>query len=248
MTLPFKALLLDLSGVLYEGTQPIPGASDFVRRARDAGLILRFVTNTASRPAADVLSLLQDMNIHVEPEELFTAPLAAKRYIQHHGLRPYCLVHEAIRKEFEDLDQSNPDCVLLGDARDDLNYANLNHAFRICMQGAPLIGIGLNKYFKDDEGLMLDAGPFIQALEWATDTQAVIMGKPSKAFFEQVVDATGFPPRDCLMVGDDVLGDVEGAVRAGLQGCLVKTGKFQSRDLDRLPETAQVIDSIADLL
>ena len=54
--------------------------------------------------------------------------------------------------------------MLLGDARQDLNYDNLNAAFRLCKSGAPLIGIGMNKYFKDDEGLKLDAGGFIRLL------------------------------------------------------------------------------------
>ncbi|WP_020407550.1 TIGR01458 family HAD-type hydrolase [Hahella ganghwensis] len=248
MSLSCKALLLDLSSVLYEGSNPIPGAAEFVQRARGAGLILRFVTNTASRSASEVVNLLKRMQIRIEPEELYTAPVAAKCYIQKQGLRPYCLIHQAIKSEFEDLDQDNPNCVLLGDAREDLNYDNLNRAFRLCMQGATLIGIGMNRYFKDDEGLMLDAGAFIHGLEWAANIEAVVMGKPGREFFDQVVASTGFSAGECLMVGDDVLGDVEGAVRAGLQGCLVKTGKFRSQDLERLPETALLIESVGALL
>lgn len=243
-----KALFLDLSGVIYEGDQPIPGAIDAVARARNQNLILRFVTNTATSSSRQIIDKLARLGLHIEADELFTAPIAAKAYIQQHGLHPFCLIHQAIRPEFADIDQQQVDCVLLGDARDDLTYAALNQAFQLCKQGAPLIGIGMNKYFKDENGLNLDAGAFIHALEWAADTHAIIMGKPSKAFFDQIVASTPYDATECLMVGDDLIGDVKGAIDAGLQACLVKTGKFQPQDTQQLPAGAELADSLASLL
>ena len=242
-----RALLLDLSGVLYDGTRIIPGAVEAIAHARQHNLVLRFVTNTASKSAAVILAELEAMGIPVQPDELFTAPMAAKAYIEQQRLRPFCLIHRSLLPEFAQLPQHNPNCVLLGDARNDLNYDNMNHAFQLCKQGAPLIGIGMNKYFMDTDGLMLDAGAFIHAIEWAADTNAIIMGKPSADFFAQVVASTGFSAAECLMVGDDVMSDVVGAVNAGLQGCLVQTGKFLSGDEKGLPAQAQLIGSIADL-
>lgn len=247
MSKPCKALLLDLSGVLYDGTRIIPGALEAVQRAREAGLILRFVTNTATKSAATLVADMHAMGFDVRPDEMFTAPMAAEAYVQQRNLRPYVLVHTAIRDEFAGFDQRDPNCVVLGDARDDLNYTNLNRAFQLCHQGAELIGIGMNKYFMDDGGLMLDAGGFIRAIEWAAGVEATIMGKPGAAFFEQVVSSTGAAAADCLMVGDDVIADVAGAIDAGLQGCLVRTGKFQPGDERKAPVTARIIDSIRDL-
>ncbi|MEO0948781.1 MAG: TIGR01458 family HAD-type hydrolase, partial [Cyanobacteria bacterium J06641_5] len=122
MPLSLAALFLDLSGVLYEGERAIAGAGELVNRARQRGLVLRFVTNTASRGRQAILARLESMGISVMETELFTAPIAAKRYIQQQKLRPFCLVHEAIRDEFADLAQQDPNCVLLGDARDGLHY------------------------------------------------------------------------------------------------------------------------------
>ncbi|MEX2579673.1 MAG: HAD hydrolase-like protein [Verrucomicrobiales bacterium] len=48
------------------------------------------------------------------------------------------------------------------------------------------------------------------------------------------------------MVGDDVDGDVIGAINAGLQGVLVRTGKYSDGDEDKLAGEAGVIDSVAD--
>lgn len=242
-----KAICLDISGVLCEGNVQIPGAAEAVEALRAKGASLRFVTNTASQSTGQLLNKMAMMGIAIEDEELFTAPLAAKRYIQSRNLRPFCLIHKSLQQDFSDIDQHNSNAVLLGDARDELTYSNLNRVFQLCEAGAPLIGIGMNKYFSEDGALMLDAGAFIRAIEWAAGINAIIMGKPSKDFFQQVVKSLECEAAQCLMVGDDVLGDVQGAVDAGLQAVLVRTGKYREEDAQRCPSQADMIDSIVDL-
>ena len=241
-----KAILFDLSGVIYQAGQLIPGALDCIKEARARQLILRFVTNTATKNSAQIIKNLAAMGIDVNEDELYTAPTAARQYIQQHQLRPFCLVHKNLHDEFSLIDQQQPNCVLLGDARDDLTYQNLNTAFQLCIQGAPLIAIGKNKYFKEAE-LMLDAGAFVHAIEWAADTQALIMGKPAAEFFAQVVTSTGLQADQCLMIGDDVQADVLAAQAAGLNAVLVKTGKFQPADLDQVSADTLVLASVASL-
>jgi HAD superfamily hydrolase (TIGR01458 family) len=246
-----KALLLDLQGVLFEDGTPLPGAVEAVGAARAEGRTLRFVTNTATRHPGAILEDLRAMGFAVEEGELFTAPLATRSYLQRQHWRPHCLVHPAIRSLFDDLTGSSdsgeaPDCVVLGDARDELSYANLNVVYRLVRAGCPLIGIGMNRCFREGGEWMLDAGAFIRAIEWAALTEALVMGKPSAAFFDELVASTGVAANDCLMIGDDVDADVGGAMARGIAGCLVRTGKFQEADLDRLPGGAALIGSIAE--
>ncbi|WP_373020078.1 TIGR01458 family HAD-type hydrolase [Thiomicrorhabdus sp.] len=242
-----KALLLDLSGVLYEGDNRIPGADTTLQWLRNQGYVVRFVTNTATESHRQILNKLKDMGLDIQEPELFTAPQAAKNYLTAHNMRPYCILHPNLEEEFSDLCGGEPDCVLLGDAQDGLSYANLNQAFRFLEQGMPLFGIGKNKYFMNHDGLKLDAGAFLHALEWASGTEAVIMGKPDAHFFAEAVRSTGFEMHECLMVGDDVESDVQGAVNAGLYASLVRTGKFKEADQQKLPEQAYLIDSIKAL-
>ncbi|MBU2710493.1 TIGR01458 family HAD-type hydrolase [Zooshikella harenae] len=244
----YKALLIDLSGVLYVGDEPIPEAVTTLEKLRSMDLVLRFVTNTATQNHQNIITKLHKMGYKIDSQELFTAPIAAKQYIKANNLRPFCLIHEALKEDFSELDQHQPNCILLGDAREQLNYRTLNKAFQLCMAGSLLIGIGKNKYFKDKQGLMLDAGAFIHALEWAANTQAIIMGKPSYTFFTQAVRSTTFSPKECLMIGDDVESDVIGAMNAGLGGCLVRSGKYQVGDDKKLPATAHIIDSFSRLM
>jgi len=247
MSLTFDALLLDLSGVLYDDNKVIDGAIDCVREARHLGLQLRFVTNTATRSHHRILQQLLGMGFSIESRELYTAPRAAATYLEQHNLSPLALVHPAIASEFSHLTKTQPNCVVLGDARDGLTYEALNQAFRLCHQGLPLIGIGLNRYFNGSNGLMLDAGGFITGLAWAAQVEPIIMGKPSAKFYQHIVASTGLNAKQCLMVGDDVAADVVGAVAAGLQACLVQTGKFRANDLHQLPQEARTIASINDL-
>lgn len=247
-----QALLLDVQGVLVDNGVALAGAVETVREARRCGLAIRLVTNTATRHHEQLLQELRSLGFGLEAEELFTAPLAAQRWLRRHQLRPLALVHPAIAPLFQGLEgeegagQSGgrPDCVLLGDARDQLSYANLNRALELLLDGAPLIGIGRNRRFREGGHWLLDAGAFLQALEYGASCEATVLGKPSAAFFAEVVESLGLPAARCLMVGDDVEADVQGAVAAGLQGALVQTGKYRPGDELRLPQQAVVLPDV----
>ena len=199
-----------------------------IARVQNSALQPRFVTNTSRLTRQDLLKRLQGLGFAIDAEQLFTATTAAHDWVSQHGKRPFCLVHENIRSEFADLDQSDPNAVVIGDAADGFNYANLNRAFQLCQQGAPLIGIGRNRYFRLGDELLLDAGPFINAIEYAASCEAIIMGKPSAAFFQQVLATIECDTDQVLMIGDDVHGDVEGALDNGLQACLMQSGSMVS--------------------
>jgi HAD superfamily hydrolase (TIGR01458 family) len=116
------------------------------------------------------------------------------------------------------------------------------------MDGADLIALQKNRYWETAEGLSLDAGPFVSALEYATGRQAEVVGKPSNAFFQLALSELGVSADRAAMVGDDVEADVGGAINAGLAGILVRTGKYRE-DLVRQSgiEPTATVDSIADV-
>ena len=84
------------------------------------------------------------------------------------------------------------DSVIIGDAGDKLTYESLNTAFRYVMSGADLIALEKDRYWMTPGGLSLSAGPFVQALEFATGKMATIVGKPSKTFFERALSDMDF--------------------------------------------------------
>lgn len=244
------SVLLDLSGVLYVGDQAIPGAIEAIARLDEHRIPRCFITNTTRRTPAAVHRSLNNLGFDIALQDIFTASSAALDYIKHHRLHPHVLVHENLEQVFSAVHSDRPDAVLLGDAANAFNYTTLNRAFRVLMQNdaIPLISMGYNRYFREADGLSLDLGAFTAALEFASGRRAVIMGKPSADFFLQAVDRLGARAEEVVMIGDDVDSDVNGAVDAGLQACLVKTGKYQPGDEDRMASSAHLADDIVEAI
>jgi HAD superfamily hydrolase (TIGR01458 family) len=247
-----RGVLCDLSGVLYVGEQLVPGSRDALISLRAAALPVRFVTNVTRIPRSQILRKLARLGLDVDEEDLFTPATAAREYLYHRGLSAHLLVHPEMLEELADLAGPAPAAVLLGDVGPALDYQLLNAAFRILHAGGELVAMGMNRYFRDVDGFSLDIGPFARALEFASGRGATVVGKPAASFFAAAVASLGLLNDQVVMVGDDYEADVNGALSAGLQAILVRTGKYQAGD-EVLIECAgaQVCDDLsaaADLI
>ncbi|MFL1454990.1 TIGR01458 family HAD-type hydrolase [Marinobacter sp. GN3S48] len=231
-----KGLCIDISGVLHEDGEAVTGARDAIARVRAAGVPVRFLTNTSRKPSRAVLEQLRELGFESTEEEVLTAPAAVARYLKARNLKPWLLVHPDVEEEFESAPFSDADAVVVCDAGERFDYRRLDQAFGLLMEGVPLLAVGMNRYFKQSDGLHLDAGPFIRALEYAAGVEATIIGKPGEAMFHEACDSMGLAPGDCLMIGDDVEADIGGARKAGLEAALVKTGKYRESDRERAEE------------
>lgn len=231
MALPdsLEAVLIDLAGVLHIGDEAIPGAVAALQRLRDSGLALRFLTNTTRTPRGRIVESLQQMGFAIEAHEVLTAALATRALVEARGLRPHYLIHPDIRIDMG-LDAATPNAVVLGDAGPCFDFASLNHAFRLLMQGLPLIAMARNRYFKESDGMSLDMGAFVSALEYSAGVKAEIVGKPARSYFDAALHDIGIDADKAVMIGDDLLDDLGGAKNAGIAGILVRTGKYRPSD------------------
>jgi HAD superfamily hydrolase (TIGR01458 family) len=245
------AVLLDLDGVLYVEDEPIAGAVEAVAALRERGLRLRFVTNTTSRPRRDILARLERLGMPVPERELVTpARLAVEHCLAAARRRALLLMRDDVKADLAGLQEvrEGADVVVVGDLGEDFGYRVLNQAFRELLAGAELVALQKNRYWRTPEGLSLDVGPFVAALEYATGCDAVVVGKPAPAFFATVLAGLGERPANAVMVGDDVESDVGGALRAGLAGVLVRTGKYRPEAVSASGvEPTATVDSIADV-
>lgn len=239
-----RGVLLDLSGVLYVGDKLFPGALSAVQRLVGAGLPVRYITNTTRSTRQKILQRLTRLGFDIAAEDIFTAPVASRQYIETKNLIPFLLIHPDLEPEFTGK-TGEPNAVLVGDAGDRFTYNNMNMAFRYLLDGAPLLAMGVNRYFSEGDVLSLDAGPFVHALEYACGTKAVVLGKPSIEFYSTAVRSFGCNPEDTVMVGDDVEADVIGAMSAGLNGILVRTGKFIQGDEKKIKTGALCVADIS---
>ncbi|MFY0310450.1 TIGR01458 family HAD-type hydrolase [Leisingera sp. D0M16] len=230
-----QTVLLDLSGVLYQGNEAIPGAVQALARLRSSGRQVRCLTNSTRQPKRLILRKLNKLGFAIGPEEVFTPVAAALDWLARTGHSPHLLVHPALEEEFGQCERTGPPAVIAGDAAQAFSYDNMNRAFRLLLDGAPLVALADNRVFLDEDGqLSLDAGCFITALEHAAGVRAMLFGKPDPEFFQAAVASTGAAPAQAAMIGDDAESDVAGALAAGLnQAYLVRTGKYRDGDETR---------------
>lgn len=245
-----RAYVFDLDGTLYQDGAALPGAIDTVAALRAQGVPLRFLTNTTSRCRRLVVERLTGYGFDVRAGEVFTPPSIAGAFLRAHGASAHCLVTPATREDFAGVPTADhPDHVVVGDLGDGWTAGILTRAFRLLMDGAGLIALGRTRYWRREGELHLDVGPWVAALEYAAQTEALVFGKPEPAFFRAVVDDLGLPSGQVTLVGDDLVTDVRAAQSAGLRGVLVRTGKFRAEDLDAPgPAPDAVVDSVAALL
>lgn len=246
--------LIDLDGTVYLGNSLLPGAVEAVRLLRAAGAPFLFSTNTSRKSRADVVSALHDMGLDVGEAEVYTAPVAAAQWLRSRGLkRIQPLISERTFADFADFDltESDPEAVLVGDLGAGFTFERLNAAFRSLRDGAKLVAIHKNRFWLPESGPTLDAGPFVAALEYATGTQAALVGKPATEFFDAAVDLLGVERANVAVVGDDLESDIRGGRNAGLQTCQVRSGKYAAAatvSADASAAPSMVVDRLEDIV
>uniref|UniRef100_A0A673HLU1 Haloacid dehalogenase-like hydrolase domain-containing protein 2 n=1 Tax=Sinocyclocheilus rhinocerous TaxID=307959 RepID=A0A673HLU1_9TELE len=211
-----KAVLIDLSGTLHIEDAAVPGAQEALARLRQAPVAVKFVTNTTKECKRTLFERLRRLNFDLQEQEIFTSLTAARNLLEQRAVRPLLLVEDSALEDFTGLETSDPNAVVIGLAPDHFNYQTLNKAFRLILDGAPLIAIHKARYYKRKDGLALGPGPFVTGLEYATDTQATVVGKPEKAFFLEALRDLNY--------------EDGGAHNAGMLGIFVKTGKYRPGD------------------
>ncbi len=242
---------IDLDGVLYIGRELIPGAKETVAWLRDRNFPIRFVTNTTTKSLATLQSVMDDLGIDVRKDEIISAPQAAVIHLREMG-GPSCFLcmNDDVKHDFAGFteDDQHPDVVVVGDINDRWHYDLLNRMFRMLIDGAELIALHKGRFWHEPDGLYMDIGAFVSALEYSSGKNATIIGKPNRAIFDSAVSDLGLPANKVAMIGDDIDSDVGGAQKAGLKGILAKTGKHRDELAAASSVTPDaVIDSIAGL-
>ena len=248
-----EGLLLDIDGVLAVSWEPIPGAVEALARLRRAALPFRLITNTTTKTRHDLGETLRGAGFEVTDEEIVTAVVATASYLRetHPDAGVFVLSDGDAGADLEGVRRvgvDDADVVVLGGACDDFTYPTVNRIFRRLMEGAALVGMHRNLYWKTADGWELDGGAYLTGLEAAAGVTAVICGKPESAYFDAVLADLGITADRAAMVGDDIVNDIVGAQTAGLTGILVKTGKYREGDEgkpDRPPD--DVVDTFADV-
>jgi len=239
-----KGLLIDIGGVLYEGETVINGAVEAIKELRK-NYKIRFLSNTSRIPPEKLYEKLINFGFNIQKNEIFTALSAAKMFLEFNKTNAYIVATYDAKEYFKDLN-GEIKYVLVCDAYKNFTYDNLNQAFRYLENGCGFIATNKNRYFKDTDGLSLDAGGFVKCLEFASEKEAKILGKPNCDFFSLAIKSMNLDKNEVLMIGDDIQSDILGAKTCLIKTVLVKTGKFKEEDLKK-GKPDYLINSIKEL-
>jgi len=254
MALPkqIRGLLIDIDGTVTEAHNLVPGAPKALDLLRARKVPYRLVTNTTSKPRSAILTQMRSLELDIPADFVITAPIVGRDYLLERGLtRCYPLMKDSLREDFEGIEfvECSPQAVLVGDLGGELTYQALNSSFRFLLdENVAFITLARNRYYRGSDGLCLDVGATVAALEYATERTAVLVGKPASEFFLVACRSMGLAPEETIVIGDDLEADIGGALAAGCGGVLVRTGKFRPEQLENASvHPDRILDSLADL-
>ena len=240
----YGGVLFDLDGTLYRGAQPLPGASDFVRACRDAGLRVAFGTNNALLERETIAARLRDLGIEASADELVTAPDALASVLLRDG-RTFVvrLGNAGLRESLDAAGLHGPDVMdadptsvdprrtaLAVGLDPERSLAGIARAAAIVEAGAVVYASAAEPHYPTDRGVEAGTGTMLAALNAMAPIAPELCGKPSRHFGERAATALD-TDRPVLVVGDSLPADVGVAREMGWDSLLLLTGAARERDV-----------------
>jgi 4-nitrophenyl phosphatase len=239
-----RLVIFDLDGVVYRGTEPIDGAADLVRWLHDRGVGVRFATNNSMVAREGYVERLGAMGIPTSVDEIVTSTSATIVHLQLHAphvRRVLAIGADGMRQELQAAGyavdmasavvQERPgaplergyDAVIVG-LDPEFDYHRLAVAASAVSAGADLVATNADARYPTPDGFLPGAGSMVAAVAAAAGVAPQIIGKPQPAMFRAILEASGIPGHEAVVVGDNPASDVIGARRAGCSAILVLTG------------------------
>jgi glycerol 3-phosphatase-2 len=227
----YDLAMLDLDGVVYVGPDPVPGAPDHLRRAREHGMRLAYVTNNASRPPTAVAAHLRHLGIELDDADVVTSAQAAARLLAERlpeGSTVFVIggrgLDEALRERglrpVQDRDE-RPSAVVSGFSAD-LRWGTVIAGAILVREGLTWVASNTDATVPTPHGPGPGNGALVEVVARFAGRDPVVAGKPEPPLMRETqLRAGGEHP---LVVGDRLDTDIEGARRSGFDSLLVMTG------------------------
>jgi NagD protein len=231
-----KGFLIDMDGVIYRGSEVIPGAVEFINELREREIPFLFLTNNSQRTRRDVATKLKRLGFNVEEPHVFTCAIATARFLarQKPGGTASVIgeggLLQALHTNGYSIVDQDPDYVVVGEGRT-LSMEIMENAVNMILKGARLIATNLDPNCPTSNGMRPGCGATVAMLEAATGAKAFSVGKPSAVIMREAANELGMRSQDIMMVGDTMDTDVLGGVMIGFQTALVLTGITSEDDL-----------------
>ncbi len=241
----FRALIIDMDGVLWHGAKPLPGLKEFFATLRALRVPFILMTNNASATPESYVLKLRRMGVEVSPQEILTSGIATAWYLveryEPKATRVYAIGEEGLisplreagfvlTKSYKETTDFRADLVVVG-KDETLTWDKLATATLNLNAGAAFFGTNADTTFPTEFGITHGNGAILAALTAATGIEPTIIGKPEPIMYRQALARLKVEPHQALAIGDRLETDILGAVRTGIPSLLVLSGISREEDL-----------------
>ncbi len=224
-----KTVILDLDGVVYQGSRAIKGAAQAIQTMRAEGKNLLYLTNSSYHSTAQICLKLRRMEILCEPNDIWTSALSATAWMDENFIdHIFCIGSDSLHRLLHDhgfrvVPHKQAKAVLVG-LHESFCYTDIMHAqYAVMYNNAKLIACNLDQHYPGNDGvLMPGCGSLVASIEAATGSKITVnVGKPSVWMLDTFRKTYDLKVEDCVLIGDSVLSDIAMADRAGMKSILV---------------------------
>ncbi|QQS34888.1 MAG: HAD hydrolase-like protein [Ignavibacteriales bacterium] len=242
-------LLIDFDGVINLNGKIAPDAKSFLGYLVKEKIPSLILSNSTLKSSADIQKYLEVNGIDLNIPSITTVD-ASVEFLKKHYKTASVYCGEKVKHHFSDIpDSENPEAILIGDLEQNWTYEILNEMLLKVLNGAEIIAMQKNRYWKKDEKILMDAGSFVSALEFASSKKSLLIGKPSELYYSNALAELGFTNNETFfMLGDAVESDIVPVQRMNGKGILIYSGKtkypFKEKTVKPDYETFNLTDVI----
>jgi len=229
-----KAVLLDMDGVLWSGTEPLLKIGSLMEGFRNLGCRVCCVTNNSTQTVAQYQQRLAKFGAEMEAKLIITSAEASAAYLSDHypsGTKIFVLGEDGLRTTIR---RAGFEIVRVAGDQDvraavvgldrDFQYQDVNQAVQYIQRGAAFIGTNPDRTIPTPSGPAPGAGAIIAMIEASTGQEPVMIGKPAEQLYRVALARAGSIPAETLMIGDRLETDISGAQNLNIRTGLVLTG------------------------
>ncbi len=219
----------DMDGVIYQGSQLLPGVKEFVDWLRKEKKQFLFLTNSSERTPLELHKKLLAMGIDIDESHFYTSALATAQFLktQAPGSSAYIIGAHGLMNALYDagipFNDVNPDYVVVGETTG-YNYEMIIKATQLINQGAKLIATNSDLTGPSDRGITPACRALVAPIELATGVAAYFIGKPNPLMMRTGLKKLGVHSGDAVMIGDRMDTDIIAGVETGMETALVLSG------------------------
>ncbi|GAB1602712.1 glycerol-3-phosphate phosphatase-like [Argonauta hians] len=249
--------LFDCDGVLWRHLEPIPGASETIRKLKQLGKNVFFVTNNSTKSRKDYCAKFSQLNFKVKESEIISTAYMSALYLHERNFKGkvYLVGSKGIADELDNLGIQHtgvgPDptqgalsewqniefdpkvkCVLVGFDQF-ISYTKILKAASYIKKRKCLF-LATNEDSNlpiPGDVLIPGTGTMVAAVKVPAQTNPVVIGKPHPVIIELLKKRDGLNPSRALMVGDRLDTDIAFAKNHNLRSLLVFSGISNAEDL-----------------